>query len=308
MPIRLGIVGVGKIARDQHLPTIAASDAFELVACASRHAAVDGVDSFPTLEAMLEGRPDVQAVAVCSPPTAHYAAARLALDSGRHVLLEKPPCATTAQLDDLEGRAQRRGGTLFQTWHSRHAAAVDLARARMAGRPVQSGAITWKEDVRHWHPGQHWVFEPGGFGVFDPGINALSILTRLLDEAVFVDAADLSFPQNLQAPIAAELALRTAGGAKIDVALDWRQTGPQSWDIELQAGSESLKLSQGGARLAVGGADIPSGADEGEYPPLYRRFAELIDQGASEVDGRPFGLVADAFLVGRRHIVEPFQL
>jgi hypothetical protein len=39
--------------------------------------------------------------------------------------------------------------------------------------------IVWHEDVRKWHPGQQWIWEPGGFGVFDPGINALSIATRI---------------------------------------------------------------------------------------------------------------------------------
>jgi len=41
--LKLGLVGIGKIARDQHLPAIAADAGFELVACASRHAEVEGV-------------------------------------------------------------------------------------------------------------------------------------------------------------------------------------------------------------------------------------------------------------------------
>ena len=42
--------------------------------------------------------------------------------------------------------------------------------------------VTWKEDVRHWHPGQQWIWEAGGFGVFDPGINALSIVTKIMPD------------------------------------------------------------------------------------------------------------------------------
>ena len=44
---------------------------------------------------------------------------------------------------------------------------------------VQSVRIDWRESVRKWHPGQEWVWEPGGFGVCDPGINALSIFTKI---------------------------------------------------------------------------------------------------------------------------------
>ena len=40
--------------------------------------------------------------------------------------------------------------------------------------------IDWRESVRKWHPGQEWVWEPGGFGVCDPGINAMSIFTEIM--------------------------------------------------------------------------------------------------------------------------------
>ena len=53
MPIRIAIVGVGKIARDQHLPSIAGNRDFELVAAVSRNASVDGVANFPDIESLL---------------------------------------------------------------------------------------------------------------------------------------------------------------------------------------------------------------------------------------------------------------
>ena len=75
-PIRMGIVGVGKIARDQHIPCIAAHPGFKLLAVASRNNAVEGVPSYPSLERMLAGSPEVDAVAICTPPQAHYEAAK----------------------------------------------------------------------------------------------------------------------------------------------------------------------------------------------------------------------------------------
>ena len=47
MALKLGLVGIGKIARDQHIPALAADPRFELVATASRNASVDGVASSP---------------------------------------------------------------------------------------------------------------------------------------------------------------------------------------------------------------------------------------------------------------------
>src|SRR3569833_2581513 len=108
-PIRMGIVGVGKIARDQHIPCIAAHSGFKLLAVASRNSAVEGVASYPSLERMLAGSPDLDAVAICTPPQAHYEAAKTVLASGRHVLMEKPPCASLGQLDSRGGRAGAAG-------------------------------------------------------------------------------------------------------------------------------------------------------------------------------------------------------
>jgi predicted dehydrogenase len=304
MPLKLGLVGIGKIARDQHLPALAADPRFELVACASRHARVEGVANFTDIETLLAEAKELDAVSICTPPQAHFDAALAALRAGKHVMLEKPPAATTRQIALLQSEAARHGCTLFQSWHSRFAAGVDGARDWLRGRALAGGTITWKEDVHHWHPGQQWIWEPGGLGVFDPGINALSVLTGVLHDEVFVQAAVLEFPENQQAPIAARLSLRTPAGATVDAEFDFRQKGEQTWDIELATSSGRLRLSRGGGALEIDGRTL--GADAalaGEYPRLYARFTELCAARASEVDARPFQLVADAFLVGERRTV-----
>jgi len=306
---KLALVGIGKIALDQHIPALETSPHFELVACASRNAKVAGMANFPDLETLLARVPDVECVSICTPPQAHFDAARAALRAGKHVMLEKPPAASTRQIALLADEADRRGVTLFQTWHSRFAAAVDPAREWLRERALAGGRITWKEDVHHWHPGQQWIWEPGGFGVFDPGINALSLLTEVLADEVFVESAVLEFPENQQAPIAASVRLRTEGGVLVEAEFDFRQTGPQSWDIELQAAEGRLKLSQGGGGLELDGRVVAADPGlAGEYPRLYARFASLCAEGASEVDWRPLQLVADAFLIGRRRIVAPHHV
>ena len=309
MPLRVGLLGIGKIARDQHIPALRGNPDLELVACASRNARVDGVANFPDLAAMLAGVPELDCVSICTPPQAHFDAALLALRAGKHVMLEKPPAATTRQIALLADEARRVGRTLFQTWHSRFAASVDAARDWLRTRTLTGGRIIWKEDVHHWHPGQRWIWEPGGFGVFDPGINALSVLTEVLPMDVCVEAARLEFPENQQAPISANLALRTEGGIAIEAEFDFRQKGEQSWDIVLMTTSGRLKLSHGGSSLEIDGKII--GMDTsmaGEYPRLYQRFAALCAAGLSEVDWRPFQLVADAFLIGERRIVAPHEI
>jgi D-galactose 1-dehydrogenase/L-arabinose 1- dehydrogenase len=309
MTLRIGLLGIGKIARDQHIPAVRADRDFELVACASRNATVDGVANYPDLAAMLGGSPGLDCISICTPPGAHFDAALAALRAGKHVMLEKPPTSTTRQIAVLAEEAQRAKRTLFQTWHSRFAASVDAAREWLRAREITGGSITWKEDVHHWHPGQQWIFDAGGFGVFDPGINALSLLTEILPVDVHVEGALLEFPENQQAPIAANLRMRTSGGVPIAAEFDFRQKGEQSWDIELTTTTGRIKMSNGGATLAIDGRTLASDAGlAGEYPRLYRRFAELVAAGRSEVDWRPFQLVADAFLIGERRIVAPHRV
>ncbi len=304
-PIRLGLVGVGKIARDQHLPSIARTDGIDLVAVASRNASVDGVASFDNLDAMLESGPEIDAVALCTPPQSRALLAERALRAGKHVLLEKPPGATLSEVEALRDLSASLDLTLFATWHSRFAPAVASARDWLAAKRIDKTTITWKEDVRHWHPGQDWIWQPGGLGVFDPGINALSIATEILPDPVFLSQAALEFPENRAAPIAAQLTFTGFGGAEVEAVFDWRQTGPQSWDITVATDGGRLDLAGGGARMSVDG-ELVSQEPEAEYEGIYRHFAELVASGESDVDVAPLRHVADAFMLGERRIVAPF--
>ena len=303
--LRIAIVGFGKIARDQHVGAIAATSGATLAAVASRNASLPDLPHFATIEELLEKGPSIDAVSLCTPPQVRRAQAAAALRAGKHVMLEKPPGTGVAELDPLIAMASDAKRTLFATWHSRYAPAVEPAREWLASRRIKSVHINWKEDVRVWHPGQAWIWEPGGLGVFDPGINALSILTRILPQPVFVTAAELAFPANCQAPIAADLKLTDIDGLPITAAFDFRQTGPQSWDILVETDQGRMTLSGGGRRMAVDDKAIAEAPDQ-EYRELYQRFVKLAESGASDVDLAPLRLVADSFLLGRRTIVEPF--
>ena len=159
--------------------------------------------------------------------------------------------------------------------------------------------------MRRWHPNQAWIWQPGGFGVFDPGINALSLLTEILPGPFVVDRARLVVPENCETPIAADFAMTAAQGFPVSVELDWRQEGPQIWDITVETDRGRLDLSLGGAAMAVDGRET-SRAPDREYPLIYRRFADLLGARESEVDASPLRIIADAFLVGRRETTEPF--
>ncbi|KWZ51221.1 MULTISPECIES: Gfo/Idh/MocA family oxidoreductase [unclassified Burkholderia] len=302
----LGLVGIGKIARDQHLPAIAAEPGFDLRACASRHAEVRGVRNHPDIGALLAAEPALDAVSLAAPPQVRYAQARAALDAGKHVMLEKPPGATVGEIAALRALARERGRTLFASWHSRHARAVEPACAWLATRTIRAVQVRWKEDVRRWHPGQQWIWEPGGLGVFDPGINALSIVTRILPRELVLRAATLVVPANVHTPIAAELDCVDTAGVPVRAEFDWRHGPVEQWDIAVDTDGGVLAIGAGGARLSIAGEPVAL-PPECEYPSLYARFHALIAARESDVDDRPLRLVADAFMVGRRIAADPFH-
>lgn len=303
--IRLGLVGIGKIARDQHIPALAADPRFELTATASRNAGVEGVPGFPDVAMLIADGPALDAVSLCTPPEGRYDQARAAIDAGLHLMLEKPPGATVAEVLDLADRAAAKGVTLFTTWHSREAAAVETARDWLADKRIDAVRITWKEDIRRWHPGQDWILAAGGFGVFDPGINALSIATRILPEALRIESAWMEVPEGRASPLAAGLTMRS-GAAKVTADFDFLQTGPQTWDIEADTDAGTLRLSMGGSILHLPG-EAERKAEDREYPRLYARFAELVAKRESDVDVRPLQIVADAFLLAERRTTAAFE-
>ena len=307
-PMKIAILGFGKIAEDQHVPSIAGNPRFELAASSSR----SGQGPHPVFtdyRELMRSVEGLQAVAITTPPGPRHAIARDCIEAGLHVLLEKPPTATLAEMEDLACLAEAKGVTLFTTWHAQHNPAVAEAAKALAGKRIASLEILWHEDVHKWHPGQQWIWEPGGFGVFDPGINAFSIVTKILPGAIFVREAELHFPRNSQTPIAAELKFGShAADGPMRASFDFRRTEGEEWTIAIRTtDGADIKLTDGGSRLLVDGQ--PRGTEGiGEYPDIYRQFADLIDERKSLIDIAPLRLVADALLVGRRHEVEAVQM
>jgi predicted dehydrogenase len=304
--LKIGLVGLGKIAVDQHVPAIRGIKGLELVAGCSPASAPEGVLRYPDMGAMLAAHPEIQAVSICTPPQVRHKLACEAIAAGKHVFLEKPPAATLGEAAAIAAMAAQRGVTALAGWHSRFAPGVESARNWMLARPIKSIRIRWKENVRQWHPGQKWIFEAGGMGVFDPGINALSILTRLLDGPALVRKAALHVPSNCSAPIQAELEMVSQGGVPVDAEFDFLQEGEQTWSIFVDAESgDSMALHLGGRIMEVNGK-IVLDEPEREYPAMYEHFLRLVAGGRSDVDFSPLQAVADAFLVGQLTSAAPY--
>ncbi len=187
-PIRIAIIGFGKIAADSHVPAIRANPRFELVATSSRSGQgakrcfTDWRELIRSVEGPRSGR--------------DHHAARPALRDRARMCRRRPPLPARKAADrgvcrkspTSPASPRRDQRTLYTTWHAQHHPAVDAAAKALAGKRIASLEILWHEDVHKWHPGQAWIWEPGGFGVFDPGINAFSIATEIFPGGLYVES------------------------------------------------------------------------------------------------------------------------
>ena len=306
-PIKIAILGFGKIAADQHVPAIEANPRLELVASSSRSG--QGVArTFTDWHELIRSVEGLEAVAITTPPEPRYEIARECMLAGLHCLLEKPPTTGLAEINDLSCLAEAQQVSLMTTWHAQHHATVDAAAQALAGKRIASMEILWHEDVRKWHPGQQWIWQPGGFGVFDPGINAFSIATKIFPGSFFVRSADLSYPADAQTPIAADIVFTSPqGDGPLSASLDWRRSEGEEWTIAITTtDGNTVRLENGGSRLTVDGTASEDDGP-GEYPDIYRQFVDLIDERKSLVDVAPLRLVADCLLVGSKKTVDAFN-
>ncbi|MEI6486663.1 MAG: Gfo/Idh/MocA family oxidoreductase [Sphingomonadales bacterium] len=290
--VNIAIIGPGKIARDQHVPAMARHGGFALVATAGGPDGIAGTPHLADLPALLAAGLAIDAVAICTPPGPRAALAQAAWAAGYDVLLEKPPAADMAAAALLVPPPGRIG---YAAWHSRHAAGVATARAMLTARGAARFAIHWIEDVERWHPGQDWIWRADGFGVVDPGINALSILTAIWPGDWRVRHADLLISAGRAAPERVDAAL-TCGGIAADVHFNW-DSPDDRWDIDVDlADGGHLALRDGGARLWLDGAELRL-APASEYDGVYADFARLLAERQSDIDTQPLAL-GTAMLAG----------
>jgi D-galactose 1-dehydrogenase len=304
--LNIGLVGCGEIARQQHGPFLLGptnDTGLRLVATADpRQKLSEGLRHYPDHRAMLAAEPTLAAISIASPTGTHAAVAQDALRAGRHVLLEKPPATTLAELDAVARLASKQGRVLVTSFHARHNPAVARLRELLEGRPPPRRLdIEWCEDFERWHAGQTWPWRPDGFGAFDPGINALSILCHILPDVVLrVTEARFRVPAGAATPSFVQMRLAWRGGEG-GVTFEWRKGGEDVWDIALNSprpeGKAETLLLHGVRRLLRDGEVVVATTADEEYAGVYRAFRDALDRGESAVSLREMQVIEEAKVI-----------
>jgi predicted dehydrogenase len=134
-PVRVALVGCGRIAQVAHLPALEKANSIHLVAVSDpsedvRHAVARRYDvpqAYADHSQVLTEEL-VEAVLVAAPDRFHYPIAAAALSAGKHVLVEKPLASTVADSEKLVDLVQQTGLVLQVGAMKRHDPGVQYAR------------------------------------------------------------------------------------------------------------------------------------------------------------------------------------
>jgi len=202
-PIRWGIIGTGGIASaftgDLKLLPDAPAVAVGSRSQGSADAFGDrfGIAArYPTYEALVED-PEVDAVYVATPHPGHHAAALLAINAGKAVLVEKPFTINAGEARDLIAAAQARGTFLMEAMWTRFLPHVIRIREIVAsGRLGEIRSVI--ADHGQWFPKDpdHRIYAPvlGGGALLDLGVYPLSFASMIFGTPTKVTAvSDAAF-------------------------------------------------------------------------------------------------------------------
>ena len=226
---RAGILGAGYIS-SFHADAIASLPNVDLVAVcdtneqAAKRLAVQysGVDVSTDFAAMLEaGKIDV--VHVLTQPDSHFALAKMAIEAGCDVIMEKPVTASAAEareLREIAATANRKIAVNHNFLFSRPF--IKLAALLESGRlgPLKSVRIVWKQMLAQMYSGPWdlWMLRDSQNILFESGAHSLSELLAVLDTPTEFDYVAARMPKEL--PSGAEFFRRwSIAGHAGDVAV-----------------------------------------------------------------------------------------
>ena len=194
---RIAIVGCGVISRT-YAHTISQFDFMELSACvdaepgrAEALSAPYGAEARPLDDVL--GDPAIDSVVNLTPPLAHEAVSRAALEARKATFSEKPLGVELTEGQRLVDLACERGVRLGGAPDTFLGAGLQTARAAIdrgdIGEPLAANAFMLGSGPESWHPSPTIFYQRGAGPLFDMGPYYLTTLVQLLGPARSVSAS-----------------------------------------------------------------------------------------------------------------------
>lgn len=324
----LGVIGCGDAAVRYHAPAWRKVPGIRVVSLfdplpQNAHALANRLQE-PRLAGNLQellAHPEVEAVAILTPPATHFELARMALRSGKHVLVEKPLALDETEAEELTVLSRRTGLATAVGFHLRNHRLVQRARsmvqAQRIGR-IRAAHALWCARLRTSLAAPSWRDNPaeGGTLLDDLGIHHVDLLRYLLGTEIRDVRSTLSDHSPTGRHV--RLALSTEDGAALDVTVVEGRFEWQALEIVGERGRISLSLYDAWGfdaitdgdpvfglaarvrRSAAALGEIPSGLRAqlrgGDlaacYQQQWRRFAEAATGGTAPAASFEDGLAS----------------
>jgi len=194
-PIVSGILSYGMSGRVFHAPFLATSPDFRLKAVVERHEKkaakrYPDIISYNSVEELLADD-EIELVVVNTPNYLHFEHTKMALNAGKHVLLEKPAAATVAEVRELFALAREVGKHLMlyqnRRWDSGFLSVKEVIESGRLGELIE---VQFRLDRYKPQPGVKFFKEQKQFPA--NGI-AYDLGSHLIDNAIALFGQPVSF-------------------------------------------------------------------------------------------------------------------
>lgn len=189
--VRIGIVGVGTIAKQAHLPSYANREDVDVVAFADpevervqMEAEIFAIDSHRPVPNVYKDAIDMlnnenlDAVSICTPNTSHVSLAIEALEAGVHVLLEKPMGIQLSDADALVAKTQQSKKVLMVGMSHRYRQDVEFMKRYVDHGDLGDIYYVKTRILRRRGTPKGWFTDKnmsGGGPLMDIGVHALDL-------------------------------------------------------------------------------------------------------------------------------------
>lgn len=182
--LRIGIIGFGLAGRVFHAPLISSVPGLELAAVVERSSGLaaaryPGITTYRSLDAMLAD-PSLALLVVATPSGTHFDVARQVIAAGKHLIVDKPLAARSAEIAELIRLARERN-VLLIPFHNRRWDGDFLTVKNLLAENAVGRLVHFESRMDRWSPGaarRPWKNDPAQGGVL------LDLGTHLADQAL----------------------------------------------------------------------------------------------------------------------------
>ncbi|SFV04715.1 Gfo/Idh/MocA family protein [Alicyclobacillus macrosporangiidus] len=205
--VKVGVVGCGVIS-STYIKNLKNFDVLDVVACADlvleraqMRATEFGIPKACSVDELLAD-PEIDIVVNLTVPKAHAEVTLAALESGKHVYVEKPLAIHLNDGRRILDLAKSKGLLVGCAPETFMGGGLQTCRKLIddgwIGKPIGATAFLLKSGPESWHPDPEFFYQTGGGPLFDMGPYYLTALVHLLGPIRHVSgSARITFPERL---------------------------------------------------------------------------------------------------------------